>query len=71
MIGHLSAISLERCPRSARNEVRRVIHAAPWRRVDNPVPKAYFMGLSGTAPALSTAAASLATNSRRGGQGDA
>jgi hypothetical protein len=69
MVVQLSAITLERCPRSAWNEAGRVVHAARQRRVGNPVPQAVSLTLPIRAAALSTAAASLATNGRRGGQG--
>ena len=69
MVGQLSAITLERCPRSAWNVPSRAVHAARQRRVGNPVPKAVLMTSVTRPAALSTAAASLATNGRRGGQG--
>jgi len=61
MVGQLSAITLERCPRSAWNGSFRVVHAARQRRVGNPVPQAVLMTLVVRPAALSTAAASLAT----------
>ena len=62
MVVQLSAISLERCPRSAWNEAFRVVHAARQRRVGNPVPQAGLLASLIAPAALSTAAASLATN---------
>ena len=62
MVGQLSAITLERCPRSAWNVPGRAVHAVRQRRVGNPVPQAVLMTPVARAAALSTAAASLATN---------
>lgn len=62
MVVQLSAISLERCPRSAWNEAFRVVHAARQRRVGNPVLQAVLLPSMVRLAALSTAAASLATN---------